>query len=92
MLWNKAGPAPAPAPLDRKTPYIAVGGGRGGRGVNAFYKPTTREIFIEKKDPVSRVRYATNWLDQLYLLPGLEKDFMYGCDQRGAASNHVSVY
>ena len=38
------------------------------------------------------VNYAKDWLDQLFLFPGLEKGFNYGCDHYGPVTNHFPVY
>ena len=37
------------------------------------------------------VNYAKDWLDQLFLFPGLEKGFNYGCDHYGPVTNHFPV-
>ena len=38
------------------------------------------------------VNYAKDWLDQLFLIPGLEKGIIHGCDHYGAVNNHFPVY
>ena len=43
-----------------------------------------------KLDP--SVNYAKDWLDQLFLIPGLEKGIIHGCHHYGAVNNHFPVY
>ena len=38
------------------------------------------------------VSQAKDWLDQLFLSPGLEKGFTYVCGRYGAVNNHFPVY
>ena len=82
---------PRPSPLRQKNTIYRSGRGEGGGGgVNAFYKPTTREIFFEKKDPVSDMQ-KTGWTNYFSCLVWKRVSCMDAI--RGeAASNHVSVY
>ena len=42
------------------------------------------------------VNYAKDWLDHLFLFPGLvwstKEEFHFGCDHQGAVNNHFPVY
>ena len=36
---------------------------------------------MKEKETRPSVNYAKDWLDQLFLFPGVEKGFTFGCDR-----------